>query len=120
MSEDDPHTPNNTTQELIADLLARPDGLTELLQKEALRSKLKRARLSQAMEQQQAAEAAATPHQREQEGLAPVTNFYAKCPKPAWWPFEEWNASQMKRGRSVLETIWSALQELQRTSRFAR
>lgn len=33
----DPHTPDNSTRELIADLLARPDGLTELLNKEALR-----------------------------------------------------------------------------------
>lgn len=45
--------------------------------------------------------------------------FYAKCPRPAWWPLEEWNAAQMKRGRNVLEIIWAALQELQLATGFA-
>lgn len=35
--------------------------------------------------------------------------IYAKRPKPEWWPLPEWNAAQLKKGRGVLEMIWTAL-----------
>ncbi|MCJ1425313.1 hypothetical protein MMC29_003201 [Sticta canariensis] len=43
------------------------------------------------------------------QGSPAVSNIYSKSPKPSWWPLPDWNAAQVKKGKVVLERIWTAL-----------